>query len=348
MKNICKIFTTVFFALSINSFSQSLEKFNKEKITDDGITSEIHKNNIGKMVFSKSHIEQGKEVPANFTTSFTGNDLIYARCYLAESFWNTPIYVDAEKSKWYPSRDCKFIVDIMIDGKSPRDIPEIAKSPYNAGVEFIYSSNRDRIATSHFDKLAGSSATDRQMKATTFELYINTSSSEKNNSIGSDWPLIANLLTPGEHTIKFLLKSGVNSAVSFEPFCIGEIKYTKKATDYIPYGKNYAAVAKEHPAGMKNPALEAQIKQLVETSETCGKPKVLKLFIEQDSWTVNKNYNGKPEFKAITAWCVVKENGICKAGIVHIGQDYNGKGYDTAYVREWNTTGEFIDCSTVK
>lgn len=48
----------------------------------NGITSEFHRANVGKILFSKTPIVIGKENPAQFTTQFTANDKIYAVAYL--------------------------------------------------------------------------------------------------------------------------------------------------------------------------------------------------------------------------------------------------------------------------
>jgi hypothetical protein len=45
-------------------------------------TGEVHKKNVGKILFSKKPITPGKENEADFTTSFAANDNIYAIAYL--------------------------------------------------------------------------------------------------------------------------------------------------------------------------------------------------------------------------------------------------------------------------
>src|SRR6202008_3341525 len=53
-----------------SSNSNDNQKGSLSQVQDEGITNEIHKANIGKVVFSKSHIEQGKENSASFTNTF--------------------------------------------------------------------------------------------------------------------------------------------------------------------------------------------------------------------------------------------------------------------------------------
>jgi hypothetical protein len=56
-----------------------------EMPTDNGMSGEFHKANVGKIVFSKSEIVKGKENASAMTNSFTSADNIYARVYMAHS-----------------------------------------------------------------------------------------------------------------------------------------------------------------------------------------------------------------------------------------------------------------------
>lgn len=58
---------------------------------DQGMTSDIHKENIGKIVFASAEIEKGKEDADGFKKSFQLGAPIYARVYLARSLYNEAI-----------------------------------------------------------------------------------------------------------------------------------------------------------------------------------------------------------------------------------------------------------------
>lgn len=58
---------------------------NSSTIDEKAKTSDFHRADVGKILFSKTPIVIGKENPAQFTTQFTANDKIYAVAYLGKS-----------------------------------------------------------------------------------------------------------------------------------------------------------------------------------------------------------------------------------------------------------------------
>lgn len=63
-------------------------KYTGTMIEDQGMTNELHKTNVGKIVFSKSEIVKAETSSAGFANSFNMGDDIYARVYLSRSFTN--------------------------------------------------------------------------------------------------------------------------------------------------------------------------------------------------------------------------------------------------------------------
>lgn len=79
---------------------------------DQGITSTVHRQNVGKIVFADNlnAISFKRENPSEFKTSFDASEPIYARVYLEKSIGNT----SHSGSKAYA---CYLMYDMYIDGK---------------------------------------------------------------------------------------------------------------------------------------------------------------------------------------------------------------------------------------
>jgi len=84
-----------------------------QKMPDKGISSETHKNNIGKTLFSKTEVLFKKEHLNKWTTSFNWGDPIYARMYWGEGLNN--IY---QKNGWAKPYDTyRYILQFYANGK---------------------------------------------------------------------------------------------------------------------------------------------------------------------------------------------------------------------------------------
>ncbi|MDQ1267144.1 MAG: hypothetical protein QG635_2298 [Bacteroidota bacterium] len=84
------IFILVF---SAYSHSRSIEANSVNLNTDDTLqsselTSDFHKQNAGKIIFSKTPIELGKENESGLSDTFSSNDYIWGIIYLNDSFKN--------------------------------------------------------------------------------------------------------------------------------------------------------------------------------------------------------------------------------------------------------------------
>lgn len=64
------------------------QKYHRDKVADGGISSEVHRQNVGKIVFAKEEIVKGSENPSAFANSFSTADNIYSRVYLEQSMAN--------------------------------------------------------------------------------------------------------------------------------------------------------------------------------------------------------------------------------------------------------------------
>ncbi len=104
MKNL--IFTSFLLILATSILAQT-------KLPDNGISSEIHKNNIGKTLFSKTEVLFKKDNLNKWTNTFNWGDPIYARMYWGEGINN--IY---QKEGWTkPADTYRYVLRFYANGK---------------------------------------------------------------------------------------------------------------------------------------------------------------------------------------------------------------------------------------
>lgn len=310
---------------------QSIQTNNNKKFEDDGITSEAHKMNLGKVVFSKKPIEKGNEKIEDFISEVSGKDLYY-RFYLENSFYNTLIFPTYQYGSQEPKNNplCNFYIEVLIDGVTIKDIPEFT----SIGIKpHLYEETSNYEMSHNFSQ----------------EQRLARAKSTTESFSFSMWPLFANYMKPGEHLIKLNVWAGSEEYASYKskvPVATGEFKYTKKVGDHLPFGVAWSSIAKK-PA-MINANLQAQMKQTIEEDTHM---KCVKLIIIDKDWTITKNSFGNIEGRQITVQYVVKDShGYCTEEYAGMAQDY----YKGTYGR-MRTTGAssnegpvFIDCSTVK
>ena len=110
-----------------NNTSTSSEPIKEKKSTKElsnaeyptqGITSDVHKNNMGKIVFGPSYesIAFKKEIPASFKNSFTFGEPIYVRAYLDNSLSNYLIKLLPNEDKSYINNNAHFKAHFFLDG----------------------------------------------------------------------------------------------------------------------------------------------------------------------------------------------------------------------------------------
>jgi len=99
------------------------------KTADNGITNDLHKANIGKIVFSKTEILKDATSSAQFANSFTMGDDIYARIYLSRSMTN-----EAGAIGDYVAQNFRY--RITIDGNAQT-------TPVSAGGNYLISGDEE-------------------------------------------------------------------------------------------------------------------------------------------------------------------------------------------------------------
>ncbi len=338
---------------TLSASEKAYTEFQKKNVVDNGITSETHKLYNGKIAFSKSPIAEKQEDAGQLTTSFMASDLIYARFYLPNSLWNTPIYkIDSINSS--PERNfySEFAIELVIDG-----VPTSNNKTLEAMriYEFFINSKMEDYKET---KLL--SAEDRT-KVTTVGFAINMSRAEINaledtkdgysapsSFDGVNWPMIANTLSAGEHTIKVLVwpVRDAGKLKNYKPVCAAEFKYTKKAGDHVKVGPDLNKFTSK--AAAKNPALEASMLKVDYTSYSSDYTNPVKVILLDKEWSVNTYPStGKPANRYQRASVIFKDkDGKCFIQTCcWLQQDHNGSAYGPLYLRTADGRDFQIECN---
>jgi len=344
----------------------NMKEFISENKKDNGFISDFHKTNSGKILFSKTKITSDNSV---FDNTFKGSDLIYARCYLPQSIFNTPIYnlddYSSEQKKDQLSRPdkCQFIIEMTINGKHPSEykglnslfITDGYKKPFIDVMSMETFNTPDFGASDFFDGRYYISYPEKQ---TIINLFINSSEEDFLKKFDSKWKYIANALVPGEYEISLKLfpvwadRSGKILAKSKEPLVQGGYKYNKEQSVVISKGLAYLEAVPK--AGLVDAVLENQVKALINnyTKDYQGH-KAMKVVITDKGWTtIRHEISGKIVARIIEIWGVIKDsNGDCKQIKAIVTENFDGKSYGAPFLREgFVFTGDFyyINCNSVK
>ncbi|MBN2891664.1 MAG: hypothetical protein JXL97_07345 [Bacteroidales bacterium] len=103
MKHVFFIFLVVF--LGMNLFSQ-------ENIVDDGFSSDFHKTNTGKILFSPTEVLFQQENLNSYTNEFNWGDPIYGRL-----FWSEGLNKIYQKNGWSTEEDYIYQIVFTLNGK---------------------------------------------------------------------------------------------------------------------------------------------------------------------------------------------------------------------------------------
>ncbi len=200
-----------------------------KQLPDDGITSDLHKANIGKIIFSSSVIELENPDAAALKSSFTQDDYIFGRFYLSESLQNH-IYHEQRIKKDYP----KYSYNVYIDNE-----------------------------LQNFTLYKGASMPEDGI--TTRQLKIRVKRTEAGWGETGEWVKFVNsTMTPGKHLVKLELKSEDTGKV----VAAGEFTYEKKEKPAL-YGTTFADyTAGKTDKTLEKNMLETIKKKFVSDKET--------------------------------------------------------------------------------
>jgi hypothetical protein len=284
----------------------------KNYTQDKGIVGELHKENVGKVVFSKKRIEPATATKAELTETFELGEQIVSRAYLPTCMANYKLISDV--GNLYTNEEGSFYVKAKIDG----------------GKEFL---------------IARSAMNGELKPLTSINLYIYGAGENANQNWNDSFILEFNKLSEGTHEVTVEFYAGNDfGPTSKVPAAAGSFKVVKKKDSKVKLGKNSSTVKK----GMNDPELEASIlKALNNHAKKEGwKETFTKVVIKSEDWTMVRNkytsviISRLVEVIGFATW----PNGECTGQLFDMAQEHNGSDFQKSlYVRGFGDR-ENYDC----
>lgn len=192
---------------------------------NQALTSQLHKNNVGKIVWSNKAISTKEQDKAKIITTFKLSDSIFGRIYIPQSIGNTPIYSDLEDYKNDPKANTDFFYHVKF---------------------FVNGQQYDRFAkpTNDFFKL-GSLPGQFGQSGTTWEFAPNPVGAKGAFKEEADgWRNISKKLEPGQYKIRFEVWAGIRlqskAALAIGEFTLVKAKGERVAATGVYPKDNYA------------------------------------------------------------------------------------------------------------
>ncbi|GEM_PF-2436509 len=297
-----------------NKIKNATKKEKKEKITEQGITNETHRNYVGKIVFNTERISFQAPDESKFKTEFNATDRIYGRFY-------------AEHSAGY-----------------------YRKEKYNSGAYMLRGYYSLTIDGEKIDaKFKAFSIQDQVSQRTTQQLYINQNPTERDYEDNSVWFNIINNMSPGTHKVEvdyMLILDQNEEDNEHYKVASGVFNIVKKEGDKLLLGKRMA----DFTAGMEDAELEAEVvKAINKNARRNGWKEIFhSAKIKSDSWYIIRHKNsGVIMGRSISAYCFAKwPDGHCTVQVFFFKQQYDGSKYmkKLLYYGLKSGSQEKIDC----
>ena len=169
-------------------------------LADQGMTSQSHADNVGKIVFSSSEIKFRNEDPSKFITTFKLGDPIYGRMYFPQNMLNTPLY-HSQGNDVLPAggyREGEWEIRLYVDGQS------------------------QNVKFNNFAMGKVSEKAEREW--TTWQVNLAPDDPKfRENNIVDPWIKIAARLKPGTHEIKLEFRA-VQGQYYSKPMAVGSFQ----------------------------------------------------------------------------------------------------------------------------
>lgn len=288
---------------------------NPNRIQSDAPASPLHEKYTGKLVFSAQQLTPENTKEALFKNSFSIDEPIYARVYIATAVQNYILYSGngTGTTRWGNNEgECslKYTVD-------DKDTVYVLKNYTRR------DNTRSWITWQYFISARGENA---EFNTDRFVRHMNS-------------------LADGEHTIHFKLwAGGVIDRWSMEPIATGDMKLIKQPGKKMSLGRGWGL----YKAAMTNPALEKEMVEVMKQKaqhdgwkETFSKAKI----IDKDWYVAKSEYTGIVLYRTINALVYAKwPDGHCTIQEFNFKQDWNGSAWSK--VLQFNGIGDqtVIDC----
>ena len=285
---------------------------------EQGMTSEFHKKNVGRFVFSVAPIVIGKEDPAQIKTSFTLNDPMYSRCYMAHSMTNE---CTVEGEVCYSAR---LVVHFLVNGREVAVWNEAPKT--------------NEILKEH----------------TTYEFPSLTERLKLKYGMNTFfYERVVPALKVGSNKIDVV--ANVKRIYADKPFISKPVCKNTITLNVAP-GDIKAFLARNLPelprAGMHDPALEKAIFRLLPGRTFKGDTPINKIIIASPGWNYVRNrLTGIIVNRYITAWVPMKlPDGSCMLYKVYFREEnQGGNRYGRVFMAGTSGVGPYrVPCAVFK
>lgn len=284
-------------------------------VVDNGIKTDLHKNNIEKIVFSKKKLDPATATSADAVTTFNINDNIYGLVFMKTAIGNYKIYNPESKVvKGNPDRN--YEVRVFIDGKKA-----------------TYTTLQNKI--------------DESKKAITcfsenFHCFNPGDYEENSHYFVNE----INELPAGNHTIRYELWGGNTNMKgrTMEPIAAGELTLVKKAGEMLKIGRNFSQVKAQKTDKALETQMLARMKQYGEENKTKAIYTAAK--ITEAEWNIIKNHYGAVLRRSINVSIQSQAaDGKCYIVKTTFFQEYVGTAFQKALDVEVEAYEYQIDCN---
>ncbi|MBL7732808.1 MAG: hypothetical protein JNM88_16650 [Chitinophagaceae bacterium] len=275
----------------------------------------LHSKYVGKLVFSNQVLTPETTKETLFKNSFSIDEPIYGRVYIATAVKNYVLYSDmGAGSNGWDNNDGECSLQYTIDNDTK---VHVLRNYRRKG------DTKSWITWQYFFAARGEDAAYNQ-----------------DDFIGK-----MNALPDGEHIIHFKLwAGGIAGRSSISPIATADLTINKQPGKKMILGRTWNS----YKATMSNPALEKQMVDVMKEKasrdgwkETFSKAKI----IDKDWYTVRNEYTGIVTARTINAVVYAKwPDGHCTVQEFNFIQQHNGSGWSK--VLEFNGVGDqtAIDC----
>ncbi len=301
----------------MNIFAQNLDQSTIES-KSEGVTCDVHKNNIGKILFGKKRIRRTiMNSPDTYQETFLLTDLIYGRAFLEKTLAGTLVdeggsqHVNEKKGATY------VFALITADGAEfmPNNVP-------------IYITELESMDDGKY--------------VTTVQLPIFSDPTDfEQRVLNTNQMQGFNSLSVGTHKMVVTAYAGeYGVSKSAHPVAVGEFNLKIEEGKKLSIGKSFESVQ----PGMSSSTLEKSF--LSSISKVCGDwGTALSVKIKDGDWTIVRNSYGTILNRTIDVYSLVKStDGICRIITYHVAQNYSGSSYSSSNIVTGPASREFCDC----
>ncbi|WP_350286994.1 hypothetical protein [uncultured Croceitalea sp.] len=306
----------------------------KEDLPQQEITSEMHRNNIGKIVFSDEKIPFKNEDPSKLKTHLNVSDNIYGRMYLLCSIPNDTLYATNSKKEDDRKGLNRLLYKNKISVGRGEDYYRDARASYRLFINGKLSSWAIQNVT----------FTEESLHHTTRQVWL--APKPEDEPVSRYWLQELDKLPEGEHTIRIEYIPGNDNAYVIRPLAVGEFTLVKSGDATVSTGIKYADLDEAR----KDPQLA---KEVVRVMSQVYKDKGWKGTLQKVKFNTDWNsfyatsYDKLSRVREIRFYAyTTHDSGKCMVEEFTVGQAYNGNEFSGPlfYRRVIPGSKQRIDC----